>query len=112
MGIPARVQRTDARGAWSFPSVSAGEYVVRMSHHDRTTGVPVSVGDSTGAPGVVIVAPSLPSIARPSQAQAAAGAAAAGGGASVGSMIVSALVATAFAAAIVNVEVVVKGDES
>ena len=51
VGVPARVQRTDAQGAWSFGSVPAGEYVVRMSHRDRTTGVPVSVADSTGAPG-------------------------------------------------------------
>ena len=48
VGVPARVQRTDAQGAWSFRSVPAGEYVVRMSQHDRTSGVPVAVADSTG----------------------------------------------------------------
>ena len=109
VGIPARVQRTDAQGAWSFGSVPAGEYVVRMSHRDRTTGVPVSVADSTGAPGVLIVAPSLPPSERFSRAQVAAGAAAAGaGGVSTAVIVGAAVVATA---AVVTA-VVVLNDES
>ena len=113
MGVPARVQRTDAQGAWSFRSVPAGEYVVRMSHHDRTLGVPVSVVDSTGAPSVVIVAPSLSSLERLSQAQAAAGAAAAaGGGASAGAVVAGLLFATAAAVAVTSIDVIVQRDES
>ena len=112
-GVPARAQRTDAQGAWSFGSVPAGEYVVRMSHHDRTTGVPVSVSDSTGARGVVIVAPSLPSLERFSQAQAAAGAAAAaGGGASTGAIVAGVLFSTAAAVAVTSIDVIVQRDES
>ena len=76
-GLPAQVQQTDARGTWSFRSVPAGEYVVRMSHDDRTTGVPVAVVDNTGVPGVVIVAPSLSLLERPPQVTAGAGTAAA-----------------------------------
>ena len=109
VGVPARVQRTDAQGAWSFRSVPAGEYVVRMSHHDRTSGVPVSIADSTGAPGVVIVAPSLSSLERLSQAQAAAGAAAAAGGGGVSTWVIVGAVVVAAAAA---TAVVVLKDES
>ena len=111
-GIPARVQRTDARGAWSFRSVPAGEYVVRMSHHDRSTGVPVSVSDSTGISGVMIVAPSLRPSEHFSGAQVAAGAAgataAAGGGGVSTALIVGAVVVAAAAAT----AVVVLKDES
>lgn len=107
VGVPARVQRTDAQGAWSFRSVPAGEYVVRMSHHDRTTGVPVSVSDTTGAPGLVIVAPSLPPAERRLQVGAAAGAAAAAGagGASTAAIVGAIIAATAVtAAAVVSVQ--------
>lgn len=109
VGVPARVQRTDARGAWSFRGVAAGEYVVQMSHHGRTTGVPVAVADSTGAPGVLIVAPSLPHSERSSRAQVAAGAAAAGAGGISTAVIVGAAVV---AAAAVVTAVVVLSDES
>ena len=112
VGVPALVQRTDAQGAWSFRAVPAGEYVVRMSHHERTTGVPVSVADGTGAPGVVIVAPSLPPSERPEQAQGVAGAAVAAGGASTAAMVANVLVVTAIAAAVTNINVVVTRDES
>ena len=113
VGLPARVQRTDAQGAWSFRSVPAGEYVVRMTHGDRSTGVPVSVSDGTGARGVVIVAPSLPSLERFSQAQAAAGAAAAaGGGTSAGAIVAGVLFATAAAVAVTSIDVIVQRDES
>ncbi|MCY4634706.1 MAG: carboxypeptidase-like regulatory domain-containing protein [Acidobacteria bacterium] len=63
VGVPVQANVTDARGAWSFSDVPAGEYVVRMVHRGRTAGVPVSVTGESGAPGVLIVAPSVPASA-------------------------------------------------
>ena len=60
VGVPVQANVTDARGAWSFSGVPAGEYVVRMVHRGRTAGVPVSVTGDTGVPAVLIVAPSVP----------------------------------------------------
>jgi hypothetical protein len=105
LGVPLQAQLTDGRGAWSFSGVPAGDYVVRMVDRDRTVGVPVSVAESSGATGVLIVAPSLPPPARISMAQ---GAAAGAGGVSTAAIVVG----TAAAAAAAAVVVVVVRDES
>ena len=60
VGVTVQANVTDARGAWSFSDVPVGEYVVRMVHRGQTAGIPVSVTGDSGAPGVLIVAPSLP----------------------------------------------------
>lgn len=60
LGVPLQARVTDGRGAWSFSGVPAGDYVVRMVERGRIAGVPVSVAESSGATGVLIVAPSLP----------------------------------------------------
>ena len=107
VGAPLQALVTDARGAWSFGSVAAGEYVVRVVTRGQTAGVPVSVTEASGVAGVVIVTPSLPSPAFPSQAAPDAGAAAGGGGAGgVAAFIGSALMLGAASAAIVNIHVV------
>lgn len=105
LGVPLQAQLTDGRGAWSFSGVPAGNYVVRMVDRDRTVGVPVSVAESSGLTGVLIVAPSLPPPARISMAQ---GAAAGAGGVSNAAIVVG----TAAAAAAAAVVVVVVRDES
>lgn len=105
-GVPVRTAVTDGGGAWSFGAVPVGEYVVRVMDRGRTTGLPVSVTDASGASGLVIVAPSLLSSGPAPQGQAAA--AGAGGGVSTAA-IVAGVAAAAAAAAVV---VVVTSDES
>lgn len=107
-GVPVRIAVTDGGGAWSFGAVPAGEYVVRVMDRGRSTGLPVSVTDASGASGLVIVAPSLLSSGPAPQGQGAAAAAGAGGGVSTAA-IVAGVVAAAAAAAVV---VVVTSDES
>lgn len=105
VGVPMQASRTDGRGAWSFSSVPAGEYVVRTVYRDRTAGVPVSVAEASEVTGVVIVAPSLPPPERFSQAQGAA--------AAVGAINVPLLVAGSLVAALSTAMVVVVArDES
>ena len=108
LGVPLQAQVTDGRGAWSFSGVPAGDYVVRMVDRYRTTGVPVSVAESSGATGVLIVAPSLPRPGRISQGQGAAAAAAGAGGVSTAAIVVGTIAAAAATAAVV----VVVRDES
>ena len=107
-GVPVRTSVTDGGGAWSFDAVPVGEYVVRVMDRGRTTGLPVSITDASGASGLVIVAPSLPSSARAPQAQGAAAAAGAGAGVSTAAIVVGAVAAAAAAAVVV----VVTSDES
>ena len=107
-GVPVRTAVTDGGGAWSFGAVPVGEYVVRVMDRGRSTGLPVSVTDASGASGLVIVAPSLLSSGPAPQGQGAAAAAGAGGGVSTAA-IVAGVVAAAAAAAVV---VVVTSDES
>ena len=59
-GVPIQVNVTDGRGAWSFSSVPAGDYIVRAIHNSQVFGVPVSIADAAGVTDVLIVAPSLP----------------------------------------------------
>lgn len=108
VGAAVRTEVTDGAGAWSFGAVPVGEYVVRVAHRGQTTGLPVSVTDASGASGVVVVAPSLPSAGPAPQAQVAAAAAGAGAGWSTAA-IVAGVVAAAAAA---TVAVVVLSDES
>lgn len=91
LGVPIQANVSDERGAWSFAGVPAGEYVVRTSYRDRTTGVGVSVSEGSAAPGILIVAPSLP----PSQAFSQAQSGAASGGAAAGTSVVKTLLAAA-----------------
>ena len=107
VGAPLRAKVTDGRGAWSFDSVPAGDYVVRVVVRDQAAGVPVSVTEASGVRGVLIVTPSLPPTERPSQAQGAAAAAAAAGGGGTAAVVaaIGSLLVTAVAAA-VSVQVV------
>jgi hypothetical protein len=107
-GVPVRTVVTDGGGAWSFGAVPVGEYVVRVVDRGRTTGLPVSVTDASGASGLVIVAPSLLSSGPAPQAQGAAAGAAAGAGVSTTAIVVGAVAAAAAAAVVV----VVVSDES
>ncbi len=102
VGAPLQAKVTDGRGAWSFGSVSPGDYVVRVVTRDRTAGVPVSVTEASGVAGVLIVTPSLPPTERSSRAQGVAAAAAAGGGvgATAAAIIGAALVTAAAVASV------------
>ena len=108
VGAPLQAKVTDGRGAWSFGSVPAGDYVVRVVNRDQTAGVPVSVTEASGVEGVLIVTPSLPLTERPSQAQGAAAAAGGGGAAAIVPIILAVLAH----AAIVAVGTHVLDDES
>ena len=103
VGAPLQAKVTDGRGAWSFGSVPAGDYVVRVVVRGQTAGVPVSVTEASGVGGVLIVTPSLPPTEQPSQAQGAAAAAGGGGTAAVVAAIGSLLVTAAAAAVSVHV---------
>ena len=109
VGGPLQAKVTDGRGAWSFSSVPAGDYVVRVVVRDQTAGVPVSVTKASGVPGVLVVTPSLPSPALPSQAEEEEAAAAAGGGGFSTAALVGALLAHA---AIVGAGLVVLDDRA
>lgn len=108
LGTAVRTEVTDGAGVWSFGAVPVGEYVVRVAHRGRTTGLPVSVTDASGASGLVIVAPSLLSSGPIPQAQVAAAAAGAGAGASTAAIVAGVVAAAAATAAVV----VVLSDES
>lgn len=95
---PQQTSLTDGQGAWSFPSVPAGEYVVRIAWRGRTAGVPVSVAAGSGADGVLLVAPSLPPAGLLRSAPQAPGPeAAALGGMTTGKLLEVLIVTAAFA---------------
>lgn len=108
VGTAVRTEVTDGAGAWSFGAVPVGEYVVRVTHRGRTTGLPVSITDASGASGLAIVVPSRPSPGPIPLGQGAAAAAGAGAGWSTAA-VVAGVVAAAAATA---VAVVVLSDES
>ena len=104
VGAPLRAKVTDGRGAWSFDSVPAGDYVVRVVVRDQAAGVPVSVTEASGVRGVLIVTPSLPPTERPSQAQGVAAAAAAGGGGAAATVAAIGIALVTAAAAAVSIQ--------
>lgn len=103
VGVPLQAKLTDGLGAWSFNAVPAGDYVVRMVDGDWTAGVPVSVAESSGATGVLIVAPSLPPSERFSQGQGVGAAAAGAGGLSTAAVAIATVAAVAATVAVVVV---------
>lgn len=56
-GHVVNVATTDARGAWGFVNVAAGEYIVRTSVNGRLAGVRVVVAEGASVTATTIVVP-------------------------------------------------------